>query len=68
MESLFAKILSENGLIYLLFFMIIGGFIWKGIPYLTKAFENIVEKFLITLEKMQINYKEELKEIRETFI
>jgi len=64
----FKTILSEWWLIYLLFFMIVWGFIWKWVPYIANTFKEIVIDFKDTLKEMQLSYKEELKEIRETFI
>ena len=68
MEALFSKILSEGWLIYLLFFMIVAGFIWKGIPYLLKKFDETTLLFAKALIAQQTLFKEELEKISRDFL
>ena len=68
MEQLLSEVFSEKWIVYLLFFMIVGWFIWRWVPYLFTSFEKIITAFLATIKEMQEQYKLELKEIRETFI
>ena len=68
MEALFGKILSEGWLIYLLFFMIVAGFIWKGIPYLLQKFDETTALFALTIANQQSLFKEELGKISHDFL
>lgn len=62
------KVLSEWGMIYLLFFMIVWGFIRKGIPYLINLFSEIRKDFLDALKSQQDTFERTLKIISDDFV
>ena len=69
MELEIAKqIFSEWGMIYLLFFMIVWGFIWKGIPYFINLFSEMRKDFLLALKSQQETFEKTLKTISDDFI
>ncbi len=68
MEALLLKVFSESGLIYLLFFMIVGGFIWKGIPYLLEKYDKTTESFVTTLKELQTAHNENIHSMNTTFL
>lgn len=68
MEQLLTTILTEWWLIYMLFFMIVWGFILKWIPYLASKFEAIILNFNKTLEDQQETFKLSLNKISEDFV
>ena len=69
MELEIAKqIFSEWGMIYLLFFMIVWGFIWKWVPYLINLFSEMRKDFLLALKSQQETFEKTLKTISDDFI
>ena len=69
MELEIAKqIFSEWGMIYLLFFMIVWGFIWKWVPYLINLFSEIRKDFLLALKEQQETFEKTLKIISDDFV
>ena len=69
MELEIAKqIFSEWGMIYLLFFMIVWWFIWKGIPYFINLFSEMRKDFLLALKEQQETFEKTLKIISDDFI
>ena len=65
---LMEKIFTEWGMIYLLFFMMVWGFIWKGIPYLINLFSEIRKDFLLALKSQQDTFERTLKTISDDFV
>ena len=65
---LMEKIFTEWGMIYLLFFMIVAWFIWKGIPYLLKKFDDTTILFASTLKDQQELFSKEIDKISQTFL
>ena len=69
MELEIAKqIFSEWGMIYLLFFMIVWGFIWKVVPPIVNFFSEMRKDFLLALKEQQENIKKTLKTISDDFV
>lgn len=68
MEALLLKIFSESWLIYLLFFMIVGGFIYKWVPYLLKKFDDVTVMFANTIKQLQETHREDMKILSDVFI
>ena len=69
MELEIAKqIFSEWGMIYLLFFMIVWGFIWKWVPYLINLFSEMRKDFLQALKSQQDTFEKTLQTISDDFI
>ena len=65
MEALLLKVFSEAGTNSLLLVMIIGGFIWKGIPYIVAKFENILLKMDNIVETFKQTMEETIRSHRE---
>ena len=65
MEALLLKVFSEAGTNSLLLVMIIGGFIWKGIPYIVSKFENILLKMDNIVETFKKTMDETIRSHRE---
>ena len=55
-------------MVYGLFLLIVGGFIWKGIPFIVSKFETMGTLFLQTLEKQQKIFSEDLQKITEVYM
>ena len=68
LETLMLKVFTEGGLIYLLFFLIIAGFLKYGIPFFVKKFEDMSLVFSNTLKEMQAAHREDMNTISEVFI
>ena len=68
MEEIAMKIFSEWGMVYLLFFMIVWGFIWKWVPYLINLFSEIRKDFLQALKSQQDTFEKTLQIILDDFI
>ena len=69
MEMEIAKqIFSEWWMVYLLFFMIVWGFIWKWVPYLINLFSEIRKDFLQALKSQQDTFEKTLQTILDDFI
>jgi len=69
MELEIAKqIFSEWGMIYLLFFMIVWGFIWKGVPRLVNFFSEMRKDFLLALKEQRETFEKTLKTISDDFV
>lgn len=68
METLLLKVMSEGWLIYLLFFMIVWGFIWYGVPFIAKKFDDITMMFSKSLEDMLKSHRIDMDIIKEVFI
>ena len=68
MEEIAMKIFSEWGMVYLLFFMIVWGFIWKWVPYLINLFSEIRKDFLQALKSQQDTFEKTLQTILDDFI
>lgn len=68
MEQLLQQVFTEGGLIYLLFFMIVWWFIWKGIPYFVNLFSEIRKDFLLALKLQQETFEKTLKTISDDFV
>jgi len=48
--------------------MIVGGFIWKGVPYILKKFDDTTNLFVNSLTSQQTLFKEELGNISHDFL
>ena len=68
MEEIAKQIFSEWWMIYLLFFMIVWGFIWKWVPYLINLFSEIRKDFLQALKSQQDTFEKTLQTILDDFI
>lgn len=68
MESILKDVLSQNGVISLLFVASFLAFIYKGIPYAVKKFDDILTTFQAMQTTQHIFFKEELQKISQTFI
>ena len=68
MEELAKQIFSEWGIVYLLFFMIVWGFIWKWVPYLINLFSEMRKDFLQALKSQQDTFEKTLQTILDDFI
>lgn len=68
MEEIAKQIFSEWWMVYLLFFMIVWGFIWKWVPYLINLFSEIRKDFLQALKSQQDIFEKTLKTISDDFI
>ena len=68
MEEIAKQIFSEWWMIYLLFFMIVWGFIWKWVPYLINLFSEIRKDFLQALKSQQDTFEKTLQIILDDFI
>ena len=68
MEELLIKIFTEWWIIYMLFTVIVGGFILKGIPYMVNRFEQIIKDFNITMKEQQTTFERSLNKISEDFL
>lgn len=68
MEALIMKIFSEQWIIYWLFFLIVGGFIWKWIPFIIAQFEKQQTTFIETLKELQTAHREDMDTISQVFI
>lgn len=68
MDAIFKQILSEQGLIYLMFFISFITLVWKGFPALYNIYEKQQESFLLALKQQQENFKEDLEKISQTFL
>ena len=69
MEMEIAKqIFSEWWMVYLLFFMIVWGFIWKWVPYLINLFSEMRKDFLQALKSQQDTFEKTLQIISDDFV
>ena len=68
MEEIAKQIFSEWWMVYLLFFMIVWGFIWKWVPYLINLFSEIRKDFLQALKSQQDTFEKTLQTILDDFI
>ena len=68
MEEIAKQIFSEWGIIYLLFFIIVWGFIRKWVPYLINLFSEIRKDFLQALKSQQETFEKTLRTISDDFI
>ena len=68
MEEIAKQIFSEWWMVYLLFFMIVWGFIWKWVPYLINLFSEIRKDFLQALKSQQDTFEKTLQIILDDFI
>lgn len=68
MEELIVTIFSEKGIIYGLFVFIVIMTVYKWIPYIVSKFDAVIDKFGQQIKEQNNFFKEELKNISETFI
>jgi hypothetical protein len=75
MEAILMKVFTESGTNSLLLVMIIGGFIWKGIPYIVSRFDavllkidKIVDTFKITMDEAINSHRRDMDTISGVFI
>ncbi len=75
MEAILMKVFTENGTNSLLLVMIIGGFIWKGIPYIVNRFDSvllkidkIVDTFKVTMDEAILSHRKDMDTMSSVFI
>ena len=68
MEEIAKQIFSEWWMVYLLFFIIVWGFIWKWVPYLINLFSEMRKDFLQALKSQQDTFEKTLQTISNDFI
>ena len=68
MEQILMKVLSEGGVIQFLFTLIVWGFIWKGVPYLLKKFDDVVLTFANSLKELQETHRKDMETISAVFL
>lgn len=61
-------ILTQNGIIAFLFVLTFVAFIYKGIPFAIKKFDEVLMTFQKMQESQQKFFREELQKISDTFI
>lgn len=68
MESLLLQIFSQNGIIAMLFVASFFAFIYKGLPFMVKKFDEVLTTFKEMQNAQHLFFKEELQKISSTFI
>ena len=62
------QVFNEWGLIYLLFFMIVGWAVLKGVPYIANKFDSMITNFTTTIKEQQEIFRDSLNKISNDFV